>query len=483
MKINRSFFENLTYLVITFFSFFVSILVFTDNNKPYYYSLLPLLPLSYGIINIFSYKIYKNIFDIFNNLALLVIHLLFFIRQSLAVYLLYIGDYVSTLYRLTPDNVCKGIMLMIYETVCVYILLNIYQVKNKKNNSANIIEKKTSKKNKNYFKIVGIMLFFLCTFCIFAYAVSPLIRNSYSNIFNKSLLEEDRYLSTKAQLQAGSFERILFTLFTTVFDFIRIVFPCWVLFVLRKYVGQKLICIIIGMFFCLAQFFMIINENMFIMISVFIIALFMMKLYPKFRNGILLTFAIFGITVFIFYFLWVSDTISVGTSLNSSIGDMIQIYCPGISNVACGFNVVDKSKLTTLFFDIYQSIPFHDTLFGLSGDRLSTLYNDFNGVKNTITPCITQAYHYLGVFAPIVTLWLVKIALGTQKKLKNSDNMFAYVAYVLLLIYSSMTPVCYYLTIFLTHFFSTILPMLILSKFAGKNYSFDSLETCDDVKI
>ena len=45
----------------------------------------------------------------------------------------------------------------------------------------------------------------------------------------------------------------------------------------------------------------------------------------------------------------------------------------------------------------------------------------------------------------------------------------------LLLIYTSMTPVCYYPTVLLSRFLSTILPMLIISKFAGNNYTFNRI--------
>lgn len=61
-----------------------------------------------------------------------------------------------------------------------------------------------------------------------------------------------------------------------------------------------------------------------------------------------------------------------------------------------------------------------------------------------------------------------------------TKDMFAYAAYALLLIYTSMTPVCYYPTVLLSRFLSTILPMLIISKFAGNNYTFDRIGIMED---
>ena len=44
----------------------------------------------------------------------------------MAIYFLYRGGYVATLNKLSEKNVNAGIALMIFETCCVYIVLNYY---------------------------------------------------------------------------------------------------------------------------------------------------------------------------------------------------------------------------------------------------------------------------------------------------------------------------------------------------------------------
>lgn len=467
--------EKIVWLLISILSVFISIAILLDTTRPEYYRWLPLLPLSFSLINFLSYGIYKDIFNFSINLAKLVIHILFFIRESLAIFFLYKGGYTATLHMLSEKNVNKGIFLMILETSCVYIVLNFYgKIRFKKIYSSFyklIIRRGKFKKSK--YRIVGAIMIGCVSFCVLSYVVSPLIRNSYSAIWDSSLLSTDGYFLAKTEAQAGSKDRILFTLFNVIFDFTRILFPCLILYKLRRKLGDKIIGVIIGALLCVLQFSMILNENIYILITVMIIGIFMLKIFPKYKNIMKRVLVIAGIIVTIFYFISVAFTVSVGKgSIYEILSDMFQIYFPGITNIACGFNIVDNHIFSTLFFDIYEAIPFHSTLFGLSGDRLSDLYNSYNGVKYTICPGIIQSYHYLGFLAPIITCIIVIIALNTQKKLNNSKDVFSYAAYALLLIYSSMTPVCYYPTVLLSRFLSTMVPMFMIAKFAGNNYSF-----------
>lgn len=476
-------FEKVIWMLITVFSIIISMVVTLDKNKPSYYTWLPLLPLSFAVINFFSYGIYNNIFDFSHNLAKLIIHLLYFIRESVAIYFLYKGGYTATLYKLSEKNINAGISLMIFETCCVYIVLNYYGKIHLKLGKLHFfkptIRKGVYKKSK--YKYVGFIMMFCVLFCILAYTMSPLIRNSYTALWDSSLLSADSYFLAKMEAQAGSKDRILFTLFNVFFDFTRILFPCFVLYILRKKIGDKFICIIIGTILCIVQFAMILNENIYILITCMIIGIYMLKIFPQYRSFMKRMLIIVGTIIVVYYFISVAFTVSIGKgNIYEILSDMFQIYFPGITNIACGFNIVDHNVLNTLFFDIYEAIPFHSTLFGLSGDRLSDLYNACNGVKYTICPGIIQSYHYLGVFAPAVTCGIVIIALKTQKKLNESKDMFAYAAYALLLIYTSMTPVCYYPTVLLSRFLSTILPMLIISKFAGNNYTFDRIGIMED---
>lgn len=480
-KIN---YEKMLWILISIFSLYVSIAVGLDNDKPTYYEWLPLLPLSYAIINFLSVGLYRGILNFSENLAKLIIHVFFFIRQSLAIFFLYVGGYVSTLNKLTPENVNSGIALMIFETIFAYLMLNIYTRKKIYLWGTRKVRLKNGLYRSLKLKVVGLILTGCVIFCVGAYFTSPLIQRSYSSIWNPDLMASDAYYLAKIEARVGSMDRILFTLFNVVFDFTRILFPCWLLFELKKHLGDRFICILIGALLCFMQLLMILNENMYILITILITGIYLIKIYPKYRRFMIRVLSIAGVIIVAFFFLSVAARVSISQeNYFSTFSDMFQIYFPGISNIACGFNIVDDNVASTLFFDIYEAIPFHNTLFGLSGIRLSDIYNSCNGVKYTICPGIIQAYHYLGFLAPIVTCVIIKIALDSQEKLNNAKDLFSYAAYALLTVYSAMTPVCYYPTVLLSRFLSTILPMLIISKFAGRNYSFAIIEDRNEEKI
>lgn len=463
--------ENVFYLAITFVSLFFSVAIFLDENCPTFYRFLPLLPFSYSLINLLSRRIYNGIFNIKENLAVLIIHLLYFVRQSLAIYILMLGNYYSALNKLTEDNCTRAIFLMILDSVIVYIFLNNYKrivIGNKRIFSVSLKKQKLGNRG----SIATVITIAISLFCIVTYMVSPLIKNSYSAIWNISL-QVDNYFLMKNNYQGGSAERILFTLFTQVFDFARIFVPCWIMYFCRKKIGQKPICLIIAMLLCVFQFSMILNENMYVLIVTFIFVLFVMRIFPKYASGIKAVLIVGGATIVIAYFSMTMLVVASSTSGMESVSTMFQEYFPGVSNIACGFNIIDPNKMETLFYDIYETIPYHNTLFGLDGVRMSDLYNTFNGVKYKITPCLIQSYHYLGFFAPIISCLFVKIALSSQYKVQYAEDIFSYCAYMLLFILSAMTPICYYPTIFYSRYFSTILPMIIIARFSGSKYSID----------
>ena len=463
--------ESVFYFSITIASLFFAMAVFSDANRPVFYRYLPLLPLSFSIINLFSRRVYRGIFNIKENLAVLIVHLLYFVRQSLAIYVLMLGNYYSSLSKLTEENCLNAIILMILDSVCVYILLNNYKrivVGNKRVFEVSLKKQKLGNRGRLATVItIGILLF-----CFAAYSTSPLIKSSYSAIWDISL-QVDNYFLMRMNYQAGSAERILFTLFAQVFDFARIFIPCWIMYFCRKRIGQKPICLLIALLLCVFQFSMILNENMYVLIVTLIFVLFVMRIYPKYSSRIKGFLIVGGTAIVITYFMMTMLVVAANSNGLESISTMFQEYFPGVSTIACGFNINDPHKMETLFFDIYETIPYHNTLFGLSGVRLNELYNSCNAVKYKITPCLIQCYHYVGYFAPTISCFFVSTALKSQSKVKQAKDMFSYCAYLLLFIFSAMTPICYYPTIFFSRYFGTILPMIIISRFSGEKYKME----------
>lgn len=460
--------ESVFYIAITIASLFFSMAIFSDANRPDVYRYLPLLPLSYSIINLLSRRVYNGIFNIKENLSVLIIHLLYFVRQSLAIYILMLGNYYSSLNKLTGENCLRAILLMILDSMFVYILLNNYKrlvVRNKRIFDVSLKKQKLGNRG----SVATVITLAILLFCFAAYMASPLIKSSYSAIWDISL-QVDKYYLMRMNYQGGSAERILFTLFSQVFDFARIFVPCWIMYFCRKRVGQKPICLVVALVLCVFQFSMILNENMYVLIVTLIFVLFVMRIYPKYASGIKVFLIVGGSAIIVIYFTMTMLVVASNSNGLEAVSTMFQEYFPGVSNIACGFNIADPNKIETLFFDVYETIPYHNTVFGLSGVRLNELYNSCNGVKYKITPCLIQGYHYIGFLAPLISCFFVSCALKSQSKVNQAKDMFSYCAYLMLFIFSAMTPICYYPTIFFSRYFGTILPMIIISRFSGEKY-------------
>ena len=467
-RLNRS--EMILWIFTVISSVVISMVAFAENTAPDYYKNLYLIPILYALVNIIFANFFENIFNYKKSIVKIILFLTLYIRHSIAILFLVIGNYAATLNKLTYINVNKGIFLMSLEVFFIYLYVCFSN--NGKNNSANVkdtIKIKNQLSNK-HIKIFGICLLICMFFCIYAYFTSSLVKNTYKPIWDSSLVGTDNYFLNRMTTAAGSKERIIYTLFCVIFDITRILLPCWIIFFIRKSFGEKLPGAIIGLLMCIWQLSMIGNETVFVLLVIVLNVLLIMKLYPKYEKLILKTMIIMGGCVFAYLFIWISGTISNSKNALEGFSNMFQVYFPGISNISAGFNVVDNNKINTLFFDLYEAIPFHNSLFGIEGDRLSVLYNNSNGVKYTITPCITQLYHYFWYFAPFISILIVKCAYYYEKKLKNSKNVFSYISYSILVIYLSMLIVCYYPTLILSRYLSTILPLILISKYAGSKY-------------
>ena len=96
------------------------------------------------------------------------------------------------------------------------------------------------------------------------------------------------------------------------------------------------------------------------------------------------------------------------------------------------------------------------------------LYTNDNGALSQIIPCGAQLFYYLWVLGPVVECWIVKKAIDCYKSLFDETNLFLYFVKVMLVVYLLLTPIMYNVTLFLTRYFITILPMSAMFKLLEK---------------
>ena len=452
-------------LLVVILSIVTAMTIFFDPSRPEYYEWLPVLPLSFALINIFTFKIYQNIFK---KVAYIILISLYMVRNVVTPLIMRFGNYLGVFQQLYPDNVNKAIAFMIYETLVVFVFLllidnNIIKIRK-------FIIKGIALRQKQI-KLFRIALLFIIGICIFAYITVPEIRLTYTSIFDQNVVGS---LNATELLPGGSNARMLYTLFIFFFNMLQIYVSMWLIRKIRRLVGANILSLVLSLMVIFCQFLFMSEENGYTFIVVFILVRIIYQLYTKYRRLLTIIMGIsFSIGLLSIYLL--KSSLLAGTAASLEVlSIMFQAYLPGICNIASVFNMNNPNKLSTLFFDFYTMIPFRETIFGLTGERLSIVYNIQNGVNAQILPCIGQAYHYLGfVLAPIVPCFFVYIGVKYQMMLKSESNIWKQATYTLLCIFSVMTPVMYNATIFGSRFLNTIFPMMILSKFDGNNRSCD----------
>ena len=108
---------QLMWIVSVIISVLTSILILTDVFRPNYYEWLPILPLAFGITILLNYQLYLHVVD---NLSVLLIILLYSIRNVITPLFMYFGNYYGSFKMLNEYNVNKAIILMIYESCIVF---------------------------------------------------------------------------------------------------------------------------------------------------------------------------------------------------------------------------------------------------------------------------------------------------------------------------------------------------------------------------
>ena len=152
-----------------------------------------------------------------------------------------------------------------------------------------------------------------------------------------------------------------------------------------------------------------------------------------------------------------------GTSMSNQISKAFQAYFPGVCNVASFFNIDGYNKLETLFYDLYYTIPFRNTLFGIEGDnRLAVLYASDNNAKSQILPCVCQLFFYCSILAPMIECLFAKYAMYSYNRSQAQRSVYKLYVYNMCFIYCVLTPIMYNFTIFFTRLFVTILPLTFI---------------------
>lgn len=471
--INSFFRVQKKHLVISFFVFFacvlISIILANDNSRPEGYELLFLLPLSFGILNI----IFSCLYQYTANLAVIMILGAQAFRMVLIPLLMYFGDYYSAFYNTISYNISSAVGLMIYEMIIVFLVMII--ACRKTNDYCNRIPRTRHKIDS-----LSLLLSLMVLFLLISYILFPNSTTCFKTIFD---IKKDDFTTwaglTASKYQIGSLDRIIATLFSMIFTWVRYLLPTAIIIWCKKHITQKVLGIILSSLTIFAQMFFITATIMESIICAFILFMALGKAYEKYRKQL------FGIAIFCFLAIVIGYFVSrfivrlgSGGNVWSFISENSNAYVGGVANVAAMINVPKENKWSTFFFNIYGAIPFNSTLFGLSGEKLAVVFNAANGRNDgQIPPTIGACWYYFSaILAPLESAIYTRIAVKFGRKSKEENNIWRYVVYTLITIMMVMGFTAYNSAIVLNYVTTLLIPLLILVSFTNdKKFEFNSL--------
>lgn len=454
--------------IFFFSSFIIAIIVGTAPSCPEKYSFLFVLPLAFSICSF----IFGNVIDATrNNIATLVVVVLYYMRLSIIPLIMVLGNYAG---YYDPHNITGAEMLMVFEVICVFIAAELAR---RRNNDLGLYdvnqvgESLTIRQNSRQSRIVfGTVILLILVFMTYVYIRFPAVKNLYTSLFSyEGSLATESILT----ISQNTGNRSFLTLFSLLSDFMRVLIPTYLFLEIKKAFGERLLSIFLSLPIILVQFAFVGATSALAIFCAFVNLLVLVQLYPTYKKRVLrITYLGVFFAIVVLFLIKLSNTVLYTGERWNSLSAMLQAYFAGVNNVAACFNIPKSLEWETLFFDIYYTIPFNGTLFGLSGATSANLFNQYNHGKFQIIPCIGQAYYYFGpLLAPIVPAMMVYYGIKVNGKINSEKNPWLFTAKTLLWVYLVISPVMYNGQILLSRINSTIIPCLLvalLSKTKGR---------------
>ena len=139
-----------------FVSIAISFSILFDESKPMVYQNLWLLPLLFGFFVCFFTLLSS---DIWENLSTLSILLLLSIRNVITPFLMFIGEYKGYFNHLVQENVNKGLLLMLIESIILIIYMSLKAKRVSRISDSSVLDLQTNTKERFTFVICLIFIF------------------------------------------------------------------------------------------------------------------------------------------------------------------------------------------------------------------------------------------------------------------------------------------------------------------------------------
>ena len=446
-------------------SFLCSFLIaFSFYELPSYYDMLYLLPLTFGFCCIVFFPVFMKVID---NFGILLIIALFFVRMCVSPALISICGIDETIKINLDENTKQAILLVCYECIVIFATIAILVLKDKNKNKKLIFSLNENKERNR----VYLFLFVSFAALIIMYILEPHIFDVYRTIFsitdpNFSSIENSYIIDKYGTTFVKKFVLVSSNYLIKV---LRIVVPCVIMERLSK--SKRIYLSRFISLLCVMSSFLVVDGAIArsLYYAVILVFVYIYLFSPKHAMWKILGLFMCGAVLVLTY--WV---LRYSTSAEKSIKGFFDYFSRALSSYFSGVNVVSgsfnlirdiKTQLHYFIYDYAKSVPFGNTLFGLTGGELSVWFNEINNSSGQIPSTIGTGYYYFGpVLAPLYSCIFTIIAYKASANSYKTSKALYIATYMLTAFYCALGIIMYNMPITIGNLFQIIIPMFIVAR-------------------
>ncbi len=436
----------------------LTVLIFAPSK----YTILCLLPLSFGLLScIFG----KNYTLLGNSITVTLLLGLLFLRNVITPVMMSLGTNASASSVDTTEKIPYAVLLLVYEQLAIFLAVYYFAPKIKAHlSNKNIREYDISKTHLNWFIII---LSLIALFVAVLLIVYPQLSATYS--FGMVGNEEDTIALIRRRIRMDEeVPGIPRNLFRLLAEILRWGSP--IIVTLKLYMSklQNWLKILLSLAVTVGVALLVsetVATSLFIVVSVFFL---MYKLYRGHGSGVIVV-AFVAAAIAAAAALLIKSVVD-GSELNlGGIAQILQAYLSGPDNVAIAAMIEEPVTAEQILGDTFGFIPLVMYFFQELPNTRELFNFTFFGnseLQTQIIPMISQGARYFTPFlAPIFSIIVVRLALVWEMRAYKRQELLYCAIMIVACVCFSMGAAMYSASLVLQQFFTYILPLMLMYYF------------------
>lgn len=439
--------------ILSLIAFFSFVYIFIFERPENGYNLICLLPLTY----IFFSFISRNCWGMIpQNFGITILYSLEFIRLVVSPMLVAASGYYCVIFYRAEVNNGKGILLLIYEAICIGLALRckstyrVYQFENINDRNAN--------------SRMNFLMIFIIVVTVGVCILAPEILSGYRTIaglFTDVLYTSIEGVQISAEYTTSS--KFLVVTGNYILKVVRLLVPAYILVILRNRLSRayKIICYAV----ILSPFLFVdgtIARSIFY--TIFLLMIYY-QLYGKDMKKMMVPVVIAAILVVVYFVA--RFFVGGGIGALNYFADKSIDYFAGANVVGGVFNLPTdfEHRFHYHLYDLLRTVPYANTIFGLnSSDYLQRFFNINNHVNGgQIPPTIGMSSYYLStIFAPFYSVIFARLCKKYGEKARLVDHPYYRLIYTYISFISALGICMYSIDITLITLAQVIFPIFIV---------------------